>query len=92
LNPSAITSAKKYFTTLLNQEKKLFFQHAEFIQNPKACLLASLMAIEGDPKIQQEYKTHLFPLIYGKHKPTFQEAFQDFKYCASALIGELTNV
>jgi hypothetical protein len=50
---------------------------------------AALSEIEHDAQTIREYVDKLIPLIYGKDKPTFNEAFGVFKTVADKLLGTL---
>jgi predicted nucleotidyltransferase component of viral defense system len=87
--PEAQSNAQHHFKALAEQDAKIFSQHTEFAQNPRACLLAALASAEIDTQIQREYQTRLLPLIYGANRPSFSVAFLTFKQSAELLIETL---
>jgi hypothetical protein len=49
----------------------------------------TLGEIASDAQTISEYADKLIPLIYGQHKPPFNEAFGVFKDVANKLLGTL---
>lgn len=65
------------------------YQHPAFAADPKAVLLQALEAAKDDAQIRSEYSGVLIPLVYGKNKPAFNEAWRTFYEVAHRLLKTL---
>ena len=81
--------AKARFAELVCCDVEEFNRHAEFVKNPKKCLLGALAIAETEAQTISEYQTRLMPLVYGNIKPVFSEAFRVFKTCSQILLDKL---
>lgn len=88
-DPTAVEKAKVHFRELVAYDQDEFKRHADFVKDPKACLLNALAICETEAQTQEEYQTRLMPLIYGNKQPQFEEAFAVFKACAQELLDTL---
>lgn len=66
-----------------------FPKHKAFVDDPATCMKTTLGEIASDAQTISEYADKLIPLIYGQHKPPFNEAFGVFKDVANKLLGTL---
>jgi len=89
VDPGAVDRAAAHFRDLVEFDRDEFQQHDAFVNDPAACMKAALSDIEHDAQTIREYADKLIPLIYGKDKPTFNEAFGVFKAVADKLLGTL---
>lgn len=84
----AVKQAAKNFKELLDTDAKEFGrQYHPFAENPVAVLSDALARAENDDKCIIEYNKYLLPLVFGDIRPTYEEAFESFKYCAERLIS-----
>lgn len=89
VDPGAVDRAATYFRDLVEFDRAEFQLHDAFVNDPVACMKAALSNIEHDAQTITEYADKLIPLIYGKDKPTFNEAFGAFITVADKLLGTL---
>jgi predicted nucleotidyltransferase component of viral defense system len=90
LAPSALPLAGFQFKALVDYDVGEFGkQYEAFAKNPKQVLLDALAQAETDAQLQDEYRQHLLPLVFGQARPSYQEAFQVFKRCAESLLPVL---
>ncbi|WP_420226220.1 nucleotidyl transferase AbiEii/AbiGii toxin family protein [Pigmentiphaga litoralis] len=61
-------------------------QHPEFASDPVAVLTRALDQVGKDMQTRAEYERNLLPLVYGKVKPSFGEAFASFDTVARTLL------
>lgn len=64
-------------------------QYEAFAKDPKQVLFDALAQAETDAQLQDEYQQHLLPLVFGRVRPSYPEAFQVFKHCAESLLPAL---
>jgi predicted nucleotidyltransferase component of viral defense system len=88
-DPSIVDRATEHFVRLVTFDVEEFPKHADFASNPKACMIATLTALEADAQTRHEYEKKLQPLIYGSTRPSFDEAFSVFKATALHLLTTL---
>ncbi|MGY6272131.1 nucleotidyl transferase AbiEii/AbiGii toxin family protein [Achromobacter denitrificans] len=80
------------FPTLVTVDQQEFgAQFPAFAQNPAEVMRNALQAIEHDLEILQQYEERLMPLVYGKQKPSFNDAFATFKDTALKLLASLRD-
>jgi hypothetical protein len=89
VDSGAVDRAATHFRDLVEFDRDEFQQHDAFVNDPEACMKTALNDLEHDAKTIREYADKLIPLIYGKDKPTFNEAFDVFKAVAGKLLGTL---
>jgi hypothetical protein len=88
-DPTILEKAQVHFRELVAYDVVEFGRHEEFAKNPKACLLGALTVAETEEQTMAEYRTRLMPLVYGRARPNFAEAFQAFKTCSLVLLDTL---
>lgn len=90
--PTCLVKAKHFFGALVSEDVSKFGkQFPDFSKHTKATLKQSLKNAESDSKLVDEYRKFLLPLIYGRIRPTYQEAFATFKHCANELLPEIVD-
>ncbi|CAJ3232808.1 Uncharacterised protein [Burkholderia pseudomallei] len=89
VDPAAADRAATHFKDLVEFDRGEFRLHEAFVTDPATCMKSALGEIEHDAQTISEYADKLIPLIYGKDKPTFNEAFGVFKDVANKLLGTL---
>lgn len=88
-NSDCLSQAKLHFNALVAEDVEQFGrQYPEFANNPWAVLRQSLTDVESDTNLVTEYRQFLLPLIFGKVRPSYQDAFAIFKLCANELLAQ----
>jgi len=87
--PAVVEAAMPHFDSLVKYDRAEFPHHKSFVEEPKQCMAAALATAQHEPQTRQEYQQVLMPLIYGETKPSFDEAFDEFKVTARALLETL---
>lgn len=89
-NTGVVTAAAAAFPTLVEIDLLEFGrQFPAFQREPLQVLESALQCIESDTRIQDEYASHLLPLVYGGIKPAYADAFASFKTVAVAMLETL---
>jgi hypothetical protein len=89
-HPDLVAEASQAFAALVAGDQKEFGgQFPDFAAAALPVLTGALRQAGSNPKIQAEYTDHLLPLIYGRLRPDFAEAFSDFEAVAVALLATL---
>lgn len=82
--------ASEGFQALVQFDTEEFGQQfPPFAAATKDTLQLALVQAEQDPAIRQEYERHLIPLIFGSIRPSFDEAYGEFRKQAEFLIDTL---
>jgi len=89
VDPGAVDRAATHFRELVEFDRGEFQQHEAFVNDPATCMKTALGEIGHDAQTISEYADKLIPLIYGRDRPTFNEAFGVFKTAANKLLGTL---
>lgn len=89
VDPGAVDRAVAHFKDLVDFDRIEFPKHKAFVDDPATCMKTALGEIESDAQTIGEYTDKLIPLIYGRHKPPFNEALGVFKDVANKLLGTL---
>lgn len=85
-----LEEAKAHFADLAADDIAQFGkQFPHFASSPRSVLQQSLAEAEFDQKLSDEYRQYLLPLIFGKSRPSYEEAFEVFKQCAKQLLSRL---
>ena len=88
--PGIVAAVSQAFAALVAGDQKEFGgQFPDFAVAALPVLSGALRQAGANPKIQAEYTDHLLPLIYGRLKPDFAEAFSGFEAVALALLATL---
>lgn len=87
--PTYIQRAVSHFKNLVNFDRAEFPHHKSFADDPKQCMASALAAAEEEPQTKREYQQVLMPLIYSEIKPSFDDAFCEFKAAALVLLETL---
>ena len=87
VDPGAADRAATHFRDLVEFDRGEFCHHEAFVNDPATCMKTALGEIELDAQTISEYANKLIPLIYGKDKPAFNEAFGVFKTVADKLLA-----
>jgi predicted nucleotidyltransferase component of viral defense system len=88
--PTVVDAARDAFVALTMGDVEEFgYQDAAFAADPKAVMTAALQAAKNDPRTRDEYERNLLPLVYGKNKPHFDEAWPTFQVAADTLLAAL---
>jgi len=88
--PEVLVDSIAVFTALAKGDVDQFgYQDSSFAKNPKAVLATALLQAKYDQQSRDEYSNVLLPLIYGKDKPSFEEAWVSFEHAAKNLIDAL---
>ena len=89
-DPDIVATASQAFAALVAGDQKEFGgQFPDFAVAALPVLSGALRQACANPKIQAEYTGNLLPLIYGRLKPDFAEAFAGFEAVALALLATL---
>lgn len=85
-----VIRAERHFNALIEFDVGEFGrQYPPFAHNAKNVMLSALEKAATDSSIQREYKSKLIPLVFGKVKPNFDEAYSIFRQSALKLIKML---
>jgi Nucleotidyl transferase AbiEii toxin, Type IV TA system len=88
--PTVVDAARDAFVALTMGDVEEFgYQDAAFAADPKAVMTAALQAAKSDSQTRHEYESNLLPLVYGKNKPHFDEAWPTFQVAAYRLLAAL---
>jgi hypothetical protein len=88
--PGSGEAAADAFIALVSGDVADFgYQHPGFAADPKAVLMHALEAAKNDEQTRLEYSGVLLPLVYGKNKPAFHEAWRTFYEVAHRLLKSL---
>jgi hypothetical protein len=86
-----LAAARQAFPILLTTDQKEFgTQFPDFAAAPREVLTGALRQARSDTRIQAEFTGNLLPLIYGSHRPAFEQALTDFNTVAESLLGTLS--
>jgi len=78
------------FAALTNGDAQEYgYQDTAFAFNPKAVLQDALQKLAHDAQSREEYDRVLLPLVYGKGKFSFDDAFTSFNDIAKRLVTAL---
>jgi len=89
-HPDIVATASRAFAALVAGDQKEFGgQFPDFAAAALPVLSGALRQAGSNLKIQAEYTGNLLPLIYGRLKPDFAEAFSGFEGVALALLATL---
>lgn len=89
-HPDAAAEAAAIFGPLLEAESQRYRgQFPAFADDPKQTLRASLAAIEQDQNLKTQYNQKLISLLYGRDKPSFEQALASFKSAAQQLMSSI---
>ncbi|SPE21338.1 conserved hypothetical protein [Burkholderiales bacterium] len=85
-----IEAALPIFELLVEGDKSEFgAQFLPFKDNARSVLEQTLLQTRTDGQTRAEYEEQLLPLIYGGHKPNFEQAHESFSFAATRLIDTL---
>jgi predicted nucleotidyltransferase component of viral defense system len=88
--PQALNDALTAFVQLtIGDVDEFGYQDSAFAKNPKAVLKDALSQIKIDQQTRNEYREVLLPLVYGKQKSTFDEAWNSFDNVSQRLLSAL---
>jgi predicted nucleotidyltransferase component of viral defense system len=88
--PAAVDAAREAFVPLAMVDVEEFgYQDSAFAANPKTVMAAALQAAGRDSQTRGEYERNLLPLVYGRTRPTFDEAWPTFQGVANKLLEAL---
>lgn len=86
-HPDAASAAAAIFGPLLQAESQRYRgQFPAFADDPKQTLRDSLAAIEQDQHLKTQYNQKLISLLYGRDKPSYEQALESFKSAAQQLM------
>ena len=89
-HPDIVATASQAFAALVAGDQKEFGgQFPDFAAAALPVLSGALRQASSNTKIQAEYTDNLLPLIYGRLKPDFAEAFAGFEAVAVTLLATL---
>lgn len=89
-SPAAVDAGTEAFAALVQTDIAEFgYQDAAFAAAPKAVLAQALGVVGADPQTRQEYDGVLLPLVYGRGKHPFDEAWATFEGVAKRMVGGL---
>lgn len=89
-HPDIAANAIHGFHALVAFDVEEFGQQFQaFASNAKATLSAALQQASDDAGIREDYESHLLPLVFGRVKPEFDEAYRVFRQQAEVLIASL---
>jgi predicted nucleotidyltransferase component of viral defense system len=89
-HPDIVATASQAFAALVASDQKEFGgQFPDFAGAALPVLSGALRQAGASALIQAEYTGNLLPLIYGRIKPDFAEAFAGFEGVALALLATL---
>ena len=90
LTPEVLGNAEVIFVPLTVGDKEEFgYQDAQFAKNPSVVLTNALELAKDDPLLQSAYEEVLIPLVYGKDKFPYKEAWASFESVAKQLLRTL---
>ena len=90
LTPEVLGNAEVVFASLTAGDKEEFgYQDAQFAKNPSAVLTNALQIAKDDSQLQSAYEGVLIPLVYGKDKFTYEDAWTSFESVAKQLLRTL---
>jgi len=88
--PTVVDTARDAFVALtLGDVEEFGYQDVAFAADPKAAMTAALQAARSDRQTRDEYERNLLPLVYGKNKYSFDEAWPTFQTVATELLAAL---
>jgi hypothetical protein len=88
--PETLDNSVAAFAALTACDVAAFgYQDAAFAANPKAVLYAALHQLKTDQQSRAEYQGVLLPLVYGKKRFSFDEAWGSFDVIAQRLVTAL---
>ena len=88
--PEVLDDSVAAFVSLTAGDVQEFgYQDAKFAADPKTILANALHQVGTETQSHHEYQNVLVPLIYGKGKFTFEEAWASFESIAKRLVHEL---
>lgn len=88
--PGVVEAATGAFITLVQGDVDEFgYQDPEFATAPKAALARALNMMGADTQSRREYEAVLLPLVYGRSKPPFDEAWASFEKVAHGMLSQL---
>lgn len=89
-NSGVIVDSVAVFVALTQGDVQEFgYQDQLFATNPKTVLSTALRQAKDGQQPRDEYYSVLLPLVYGKDKPSFDEAWVSFESVAKQLINAL---
>ena len=89
-HPDVIVDSVAVFVALTQGDVQEFgYQDPLFATNPRAVLSTALEQAKDDQQSRDEYSNVLLPLVYGKDKPSFDEAWISFEGVARQLMNAL---
>jgi Nucleotidyl transferase AbiEii toxin, Type IV TA system len=83
------TAAPAFAAVIAGDQKELGGQFPDFAAAALPVLTGALRQAGSNPKLQAEYTDNLLPLIYGRLKPDFAQAFAGSEVVAVALLATL---
>lgn len=87
--PGAVEDGVRAFAALMQGDIDEFgYQHPAFAADPKAVLRHALDAVGTDAQTRKEYDEVLLPLVYGRGKYPFDEAWASFECVARQMLSE----
>jgi hypothetical protein len=85
-----IESASRIFRALVDGDIEEFGrQFPRFKSDARSVLTQALEQMGQDARTRNEYQKNLLPLIYGREKPSFEQAHATFSAAASRMISAL---
>lgn len=86
--PGAIEDGVRAFAALMQGDIDEFgYQHPAFAADPQAVLRHALDAVGTDAQTRKEYDEVLLPLVYGRGKYPFDEAWASFECVARQMLS-----
>jgi predicted nucleotidyltransferase component of viral defense system len=87
VDPTIVKKSKICFPDIMQNDAETYgSQQEDFGVNPTAILLKTLAEAEKNTSLAKDYEDRLLPLIFGDVKPSFEDAFANFKVVASTLL------
>jgi predicted nucleotidyltransferase component of viral defense system len=87
-DPTIVEKSKICFPDIMQNDAETYrSQQEDFGVNPTAILLKTLAEAEKNTSLAKDYEDKLLPLIFGDVKPSFEDAFANFKVVASTLLS-----
>lgn len=88
MDPTIVEKSKICFPDIMQNDSEAYgSQQEDFGANPTAILLKTLAGTEKNASLAKDYEDRLLPLIFGGVKPSFEDAFANFKVVASTLLS-----
>ncbi|MDZ7858874.1 nucleotidyl transferase AbiEii/AbiGii toxin family protein [Sphaerotilus sp.] len=87
--PGVVEDGVSAFAELMRGDIDEFgYQHPAFAADPRAVLRQALDTVRADTQTRKEYDEVLLPLVYGRAKHRFDEAWASFDCVARRMLSE----